>query len=225
MGAKLDPGMRQHLSKVYASLAATCVAATAGSLVHLSGIWEAGLLSAFISIGLVLGLIFNPDNGKNLVQRFSMLMGIGAFTGHSLGLLLEQVIYLNPAIVVTALVGTATIFSCLTASAFFANRGKYLYLGGLLMSAISTMALLNLGNLFFRSYIVQDISLYLGLIVMAGFVLFDTQMIMEKYHMGNNDFIGHSLDLFYDVISIFRRLLVILAQREENNDRRKRKNN
>ncbi|XP_052893613.1 bax inhibitor 1 [Anopheles moucheti] len=224
MGAKLDPNLRQHLSKVYGCLAATCSMATVGSLIHLSGIWEAGLLSAFASLGLILGMVFTPDNGKNLVTRFSMLMGIGLFTGHSLGLLLEQVIYMNPAIVVTALIGTTTIFTCLTASAFFAKRGKYLYLGGILMSALSTMALINLGNLFFRSYIVQDISLYLGLIVMAGFVLFDTQMIMEKHHMGNKDFIGHSLDLFYDVISIFRRLLVILAQREDNNERRKRKN-
>ncbi|XP_049290553.1 bax inhibitor 1 [Anopheles funestus] len=224
MGAKLDPSLRQHLSKVYGCLAATCTTATVGSLIHLSGIWEAGLLSAIASLALILGMVFTPDNGKNLALRFSMLMGIGLFTGHSLGLLLEQVIYMNPAIVVTALVGTTTIFACLTASAFFAKRGKYLYLGGILMSALSTMALINLGNLFFRSYIVQDISLYLGLIVMAGFVLFDTHMIMEKHRMGSKDFIGHSLDLFYDVISIFRRLLVILAQREDNNERRKRKN-
>ncbi|XP_035788551.1 bax inhibitor 1-like [Anopheles albimanus] len=225
MGAKLDPRLREHLSKVYGCLAATCGMATVGSYIHLSGLWQAGLLSGLISLGLVLGLLFTPDNGKNLAQRFGMLMGIGMFTGHSLGLLLQYVIYLNPAIVVTALVGTVTIFSCLTAAAFLAKRGSYLYLGGMLMSALSMMALMNLGNLFFRSYFVHDINLYLGLLVMSGFILFDTQMIMEKHHMGSNDFIGHSLDLFYDVINVFRRLLMILAQKEENNERRKRKNN
>lgn len=225
MGAKLDPRLRQHLSKVYGCLAATCTAATVGSLIHLSGIWEAGILSGLIALGLVLGLAFTPDNGKNFIQRFGMLMALGTFTGHSLGLLLEMVIYINPAIVVTALVGTTTLFACLTAAAFFAKRGKYLYLGGILMSALGTMALINLGNLFFRSYFVQDLSLYLGLFIMAGFVLFDTQMIMEKHQMGSNDFIAHSLDLFYDVINIFRRLLILLAQKEENNDRRKRRNN
>lgn len=225
MGAKLDPRLRQHLSKVYGCLAATCTAATVGSLIHLSGIWEAGILSGLIALVLVLGLAFTPDNGKNFIQRFGMLMALGTFTGHSLGLLLEMVIYINPAIVVTALVGTTTLFACLTAAAFFAKRGKYLYLGGILMSALGTMALINLGNLFFRSYFVQDLSLYLGLFIMAGFVLFDTQMIMEKHQMGSNDFIAHSLDLFYDVINIFRRLLILLAQKEENNDRRKRRNN
>lgn len=225
MGQKLEPSVRYHLSKVYGCLTATCAAATVGSLIHLRGIWEAGFLSALISLGLVLGLIFTPDNGKNFNMRFGLLMGFGAFTGHSLGLLLEQVIYINPAIVVTALVGTTTIFTCLSAAALLAKRGKYLFLGGILMSTLSAMALISLGNLLFRSYFVQEINLYLGLAVMAGFVLFDTQMILEKHRMGSNDCIAHSLDLFYDVVSIFRRLLIILTQKEQNNERKKKNNN
>lgn len=224
MGQKLEPSLRYHLSKVYACLMATCAAATIGSIIHLKGIWEAGLLSAFISLGLVLGLVFTPDNGKNFNIRLAMLLGFGAFTGHSLGLLLEQVIYINPAIVVTALVGTTTIFSSLSAAAVLAKRGSYLFLGGILMSTLGAMALISLGNLLFRSYFIQEVNLYVGLAVMSGFVLFDTQMIMEKHRMGSNDCIAHSLDLFYDVVSIFRRLLIILANKEERNERKKKNN-
>lgn len=224
MGQKLEPSLRYHLSKVYACLMATCAAATIGSIIHLKGIWEAGLLSAFISLGLVLGLVFTPDNGKNFNVRLAMLLGFGAFTGHSLGLLLEQVIYINPAIVVTALVGTTTIFSSLSAAAVLAKRGSYLFLGGILMSTLGAMALISLGNLLFRSYFIQEVNLYVGLAVMSGFVLFDTQMIMEKHRMGSNDCIAHSLDLFYDVVSIFRRLLIILANKEERNERKKKNN-
>lgn len=224
MGQNLEPSVRYHLSKVYACLTATCAAATVGSLIHLQGIWEAGLLSALISLGLVLGLVFTPDNGKNFNLRLGLLLGFGAFSGHSLGLLLEQVIFINPAIVVTALVGTTTIFTCLSAAAVLAKRGSYLFLGGILMSTLSAMALISLGNLLFRSYFVQELNLYVGLAVMSGFVLFDTQMIMEKHRMGSNDCIAHSLDLFYDVISIFRRLLIILTQKEQNNERKKKRN-
>lgn len=225
MGQNLEPSVRHHLSKVYACLTATCAAATVGSLIHLKGIWEAGLISALVSLGLVLGLVFTPDNGKNFNLRLAMLLGFGAFTGHSMGLLLEQVIFINPAIVVTALVGTTTIFTALSASALLAKRGKYLFLGGILMSTLSAMALISLGNLMFRSYFVQELNLYLGLAVMSGFILFDTQMIMEKHRMGSNDCIAHSLDLFYDVISIFRRLLIILTQKEQNQERKKKNNN
>lgn len=66
-------------------------------------------------------------------------------------------------------------------------------------------------------------NLYIGLIAMAAFVLFDTQMIMEKRRAGSTDAVKHSLDLFIDLVSIFRRLLIILTQKEER-EQRKRKN-
>lgn len=224
MGQNLEPSVRYHLSKVYACLTATCVAATIGSLIHLQGIWEAGMFSALVPLGLVLGLVFTPDNGKNFNTRLGMLLALGAFTGHSMGIMLELVMFINPAIIVTALVGTTTIFTCLSVSAVLAKRGSYLFLGGILFSTLSAMALISLGNLLFRSYFVQEITLYVGLAVMSGFVLFDTQMIMEKHRMGSNDCIAHAMDLFYDVISIFRRLLIILSQKEQNNERKKKRN-
>lgn len=55
--------------------------------------------------------------------------------------------------------------------------------------------------------------LYLGLFVMCGFILYDTQIIMEKRRAGSTDCIKHSLDLFFDLASIFRRLLIILSQK------------
>lgn len=51
---------------------------------------------------------------------------------------------------------------------------------------------------------------------MSGFVLYDTQLIMEKRRAGDKDFIAHSVDLFVDFIGIFRRLLIILAQKVKN---------
>jgi hypothetical protein len=56
-------------------------------------------------------------------------------------------------------------------------------------------------------------SLYLGLALMCGFVLYDTQLIIEKRRAGDRDFILHSVDLFVDLLGIFRRLVIILAQK------------
>lgn len=64
--------------------------------------------------------------------------------------------------------------------------------------------------MYFQGY------LYLGLALMSGFVLYDTQLIMEKRRAGDKDFIAHSVDLFVDFIGIFRRLLIILAQKVKN---------
>jgi FtsH-binding integral membrane protein len=51
-------------------------------------------------------------------------------------------------------------------------------------------------NIFFRSVAVMNILLYVGLLVFCGFVMFDTQLIIEKAALGNKDFIWDSLELF-----------------------------
>ena len=55
--------------------------------------------------------------------------------------------------------------------------------------------------------------MYIGLGIMSAFILYDTQAIMEKCRAGNRDFVGHSLELFFDLVSVFRRLLIILTNK------------
>lgn len=76
-----EPPVRQHLAKVYCCLTATTLAAALGAIIHLAQIWEGGFLSAIISLGLVLGIHFTQDNGKNFYLRLGMLLGFGLFTG------------------------------------------------------------------------------------------------------------------------------------------------
>jgi FtsH-binding integral membrane protein len=71
------------------------------------------------------------------------------------------------------------------------------------------MSILSLFGLGFG----YELQLYLGLLIYCGFVLFDTQLIVEKYQLGDNDYIWHSVDLFIDFINIFRRILIILASK------------
>jgi hypothetical protein len=40
--------------------------------------------------------------------------------------------------------------------------------------------------------------------------------------MGDDDFIAHSVDLFIDLVGIFRRLLVILTRKEQDSRNKKR---
>lgn len=221
---KLEAPVRAHLKNVYASLTMTTVAAAGGALTDMYTEWlNAGLLSSLGALGLVLLLMATPDDGKNTKQRLGYLLGFGFLTGMGLGPLLKYTILLNPSIIVTALAGTSLIFVCFSLASIFAERGRWLFLGGTLMTMVSTIFLLSLANLFFRSQMLYQAHIYLGLLMMCGFILYDTQLIIEKRRAGSKDFVTHSLDLFIDFIGVFRRLVIILTQKEEENDRRRKR--
>ncbi|XP_023947938.1 bax inhibitor 1 [Bicyclus anynana] len=219
---RLESPVRQHLKNVYGTLMMTCGAASAGVYVDMYTRFQAGILSAIAGAALMLMLIATPDNGKNTKLRLGYLLGFGLTTGMGLGPLLEYVSIIDPAIIVTALLGTTLVFVCFSIAAMLGERGSWLFLGGPLMTLIASMSLMTLANLFMQSFILSQVHIYLGLMVMCGFVLFDTQLIIEKRRMGNKDFVQHALELFIDFVGMFRRLLIILTQKEENNRRRRR---
>ena len=237
--------MRQHLAKVYACLGGTTAFAVGGAYLHMANIYQSeNFFSGLLSVALILGLYLWRDNGKNFLPRLGLLMAIGvttgesnahhhipereisprllSFAGNSLGPLLNMAAALDPTIIVSALIGTSVVFVSFTAAALVAKRGQYIFLGGILMSVINYMALSALANMFIRSTVIYQGQLYIGLVAMSAFILYDTQAIMEKFRLGQRDPITHSMDLFFDLVSVFRRLVIILSQREERNQRKKR---
>ncbi|CAI7991601.1 Probable Bax inhibitor 1, partial [Geodia barretti] len=88
-----------------------------------------------------------------------------------------------------------------------------LFLGGFLISGLNMLVMMLFFNIFLGSHMVFQLDVYGGVILFCGFVLFDTQLIAERFNNGDTDYVRHSLDLFLDFINIFRRLLVILASK------------
>merc|ERR1712002_412896 len=150
--SKIDASTKKHLRNVYAALAITTLAAAAGAAIHLfTDILKGGILASLAGIGFILALGFTSNEPKNQIKRLGYLAGFGACTGLSLGPLLDHVIAVNPQIVSTAFFASALIFVCFSLTALWAEDRSYLYLGGSLMSALSIMSFLALGNIFFRS--------------------------------------------------------------------------
>ena len=107
----------------------------------------------------------NPDNGKNPGMRMGMLLGFAFLTGLGLGPLLFVAIMMNPSLVPSALMLTSAVFACFTGAALFAPDGKYLYLGGTLLSGLSTLLFLGFLNILFRSQLLFQVHLYIGLAI------------------------------------------------------------
>lgn len=219
--SKIDVPTKKHLKNVYAALAIATLAAAAGAAIHLfTDILKGGLLASLGGLGCIIALGLTSNEPKNQLKRLGFLVGFAVSSGLSLGPLLDHVIAIDPKIVSTAFFASALIFVCFSLTALWAEERSYLYLGGTLMSGLSIMCFMGLMNIFFRSSMLYQLNLYGGLLVFCGFILYDTQLIIEKKRNGDNDFIWHSVDLFLDFINIFRRILVILSNKEE----KKRKN-
>jgi len=218
---RLDKELKSHLKNVYTTLAISLGLAAVGAYIHVfTDILKGNFLTSFGSIILLLILYATPDNGSNEKLRFSYLLGFACLTGISTGPLLDMAISVDPSIIVTAFFGTCVVFLCFTLASLYAPDRKYLYLGGILMSLLSTMFWMALVNIFVGSRFLFQLNLYVGLVVMCGFVLYDTQLIIEKRRNGDRDYIWHSVDLFVDFMDIFRRLLIILSQKEERNKKK-----
>lgn len=220
---KFDGHIRSHLKNVYACLSMSILSAAAGAYTHVftSLLRGGGLLYTLASLGMLFGLYSTPDNGKNRTMRLGMLLGFAFLTGLGLGPLLDVVIMVNPAIVPNAFMMSAIIFASFSGAALFAPDGQYLYLGGTLFSAMSGLMWLGIINLFFQSQLMYQGYIWGTLLVFCGFIVWDTQMIIEKRRAGSNDYISHSLDLFIDFVQVFRKLLIILTSKDENNKKRR----
>uniref|UniRef100_A0A023G0H6 Putative bax-mediated apoptosis inhibitor tegt/bi-1 n=1 Tax=Amblyomma parvum TaxID=251391 RepID=A0A023G0H6_AMBPA len=220
---RLDKPVRDHLKNVYSCLAISTLATAAGGYVHLfTDILQGNFLTTLLSLGLLVALFAVPDNGKNQHVRLAILVGFAFTTGLGMGPLLDVVISVDPSIIATAFLATCAVFTCFSLSALYTDHCRWIYVGGTLMSILSVISLFTLANLFLGSYFLFQANLYLGVVVFCGFVLYDTQLIIEKRKRGERDYIRHSVDLFLDFISIFKRLLIILTQKESS--RREKRN-
>uniref|UniRef100_A0A8C5P5M2 Transmembrane BAX inhibitor motif containing 6 n=1 Tax=Jaculus jaculus TaxID=51337 RepID=A0A8C5P5M2_JACJA len=183
----ITPSTQQHLKKVYASFALCMFVAAAGAYVHVvTHFIQAGLLSALGSLGLMIWLMATPHSRETEQKRLGLLAGFAFLTGMC-SFKVEH--------------SRITIFC-------------HVFIG-ILMSAMSLMLFSSLGNLFFGSIWLFRANLYLGLMVMCGFVLFDTQLIIEKAENGDKDYIWHCVDLFLDFVTLFRKLMMILAMNDK----------
>jgi len=203
----------------------TIVSASAGAYTHLftNLLRGGGLLYGLLGMGLALGLYATPDNGKNRPTRMALLLGFAFFSGLGTGPLLDMALRINPSLIPNAFLLSGAIFACFSGAALFAPDGQYLYLGGTLLSGLSTLFWLGFLNIFFQSQLIFQVYLWGGLLVFCGFIMWDTQMIIEKRRRGDRDFIAHSLDLFIDFMQIFRKIMILLMQKEQGDKNKKRR--
>ncbi|EEF30605.1 bax inhibitor 1 [Ricinus communis] len=221
---QISPHVQTHLKQVYLTLCCALVAAAAGAYLHI--LWNiGGLLTTFACIGCMAWLLSLPPYQEQ--KRVAILMAAALFQGASVGPLIDLAIDIDPSVLITTFVGTSVAFGCFSAAAMLARRREYLYLGGLLSSGLSILLWLQFASsIFGGSASIFKFELYFGLLVFVGYVVVDTQDIIEKAHLGDLDYVKHALNLFTDFVAVFVRILIIMLKNsaEKNEKKKKRRN-
>jgi len=176
----LDEDTKTHLKKVYTTLTAALIFSAVGAIIH-SLFNLGGLLSFLVGLGLVLYITISKPTKANELYRLLALVAFGFVQGLTMGPLLDYAFHVDPSIITKAFLGTCGIFISFSLSAFFAKQRTILLVGGLVGTGLSVLLILSLANLFFHSPWLLTVELYLGLLIFAGFVMVDTQMMIWKF--------------------------------------------
>lgn len=165
--------------------------------------------------------IHSDTNKEDHTRRMGWLLAFGVAKGLSIGPLVSLAIDVDPSLVVIAVLATATVFTCFSLVALLSERRSFFFIGGIMSSYLSLSFWLFVVNMFIYVPFAFIFQLYGGLFVFSLYVIYDTQMIIEKRNRGSKDIIGHALELFVDLMAIFVRILIILMRNNEKSKKKK----
>ncbi|CAF4120570.1 unnamed protein product [Rotaria sp. Silwood2] len=188
----LQPRVQTHLKNVYTCLLITTVCAALGVYLPMIGWLNYPRLAVFASIITSIWLFTIDLNARTQIKCFGLMSVTALFIGIYLSPLINLAINVDPQIVITAFLLTTTIFICFTLSALLTRKRTYLYLGGLLGTGTSVMIILSLMNVFGfgQSQLIFNINLYLDLFIACGYILYDTQLIVQRAVQGDMNYVN-----------------------------------
>jgi modulator of FtsH protease len=164
-----------------------------------------GLILMLVGFGLLFVVNKMADSAKGLPAIFAFAGVWGAALGPTIGFYLAMPN--GPSIVLQALGGTALVFFSLSAYAL-TTRKDFSYLSGFLMTGLIAVLVAMLVNLFLG---IPAVSLTISVIVvmiMSGFILFDTSRII---HGGERNYIRATVSLYLNILNLFLHLLRLIA--------------
>lgn len=159
---------------------------------------------ALLLIWLVLPRTANSTAGLGVVFAITGLLGL------SLGPILSLYLSLHngPSIVATALGGTGVIFFGLSGYAL-TTRKDFSFLGGFLFVGFLVILLAALANLFLAIPAVSLAISAVVILIMSGFILFDTSRMIHYSEQTN--YILMAVSLYLSIFNIFISLLQLLG--------------
>lgn len=219
--------VKDRIKTTYGYIAGSLVL-TAGSAMTvfrtpalLNLVTRSGWMSIIITLGLMIA-------SGQVVRSVDYTPGFGAkqlaWIVHTgiMGAVIAPICFLGGPILIRAAWYTAGVVGGLSTVAMCAPSGEFLSLRAPLAMGLGAVFAASLAGMFLSPATalgagLQSLSLYGGLIVFSGFMLYDTQAIVKRaethppYGFKPYDPINSAISVYLDVLNIFMRIAMILA--------------
>ena len=126
--------------------------------------------------------------------------------GYMIGPLMHHLAEYEPLILVQAISYTAIMFGSFTAISLFSKKRSMLFLGGIISSLVSCLFWYRMLSWMFGSKIYGEfgmVYMMVSMFVACLYVIYDTQMIIERAERGEKDVPTHTMILFVDLFELF----------------------
>ncbi len=165
----------------------------------------ASLVLTLVGLGLLFVVNRTADSEKGILAVFAFTGVMGA----ALGPILNHYVGLanGPQLIMQALGGTAVVFFGLSAYVL-TTRKDFSFMGGFLFIGLIVALIAGIALMFFHAPAAQ-MALSAGIVLlMSGFILFDTSRII---HGGEDNYIRATVSLYLDIYNLFTSLLALLG--------------
>lgn len=159
--------------------------------------------------------------------RIGYLWALSFCMGFLVGPVMHHLAEFEPMILVQAVSYTAIMFGCFTAFAMFSKRRSLLFLGGIISSLMACMFWYRMITWMFGAskYGMGEMGMVymvLSLFIACLYVIYDTQLIIEKSERGDKDVPTHTMTLFMDLFDLFIKIVQLLMELKDKNERKER---
>ena len=124
-----------------------------------------------VAVGCMAGI--HCVDRRKFMLRGGMLFSLGLVQGIMLGPLVNKAVAIDPGIVQVSFILTMGVFVSFTLVSMFTHRRMFLFLGGVLNTLLFMILMIGI----FPSRFAYNLSLYGGLFLFMGYIVYDTQVM------------------------------------------------
>ena len=184
------------------TLAFSALTATIATMLNIGSM--ASLVLMLVGFGLLFVVSKTANSGKGIFWVF-MFTGV---MGASLGNMLNHYLAManGTELIMQALGSTALIFFALSGYVL-TSRKDFSFMGGFLMAGMIAVIIAMIANIFLQIPIMQVVISSVVVLIMSGFILFDTSRIING---GETNYIRATVSLYLNLFNLFIHLLNLL---------------